>query len=69
MAELLIFFKVSATKAKMAGATMQREMEIQKSGHDFWGWELQEAKCPHRHSPALKRDREGKCEEQEPETC
>lgn len=33
---LFILFKVSATKAKITGATRQREMEIQKSGQDFW---------------------------------
>lgn len=33
---LFILFKVSATKAKITGATRQREKEIQKSGQDFW---------------------------------
>lgn len=66
---LFILFKVNATKAKITGATMQREMETQKSGQDFFGWGLQEAKYPHRHPSLLKRDREGKLEEQEPETC
>lgn len=34
---LFILFEVNATKAKITGATMQREMEILKSGQDFLG--------------------------------
>lgn len=33
---LFILFNLSATKAKIPGATVQREMETQRSGQDFW---------------------------------
>lgn len=44
---LFILFKVNATKAKITGATMQREMEIQKPGQDFWAGNCTLTDTPH----------------------